>query len=153
MDHALAEMFLSEGVQPVCCIQVFGEMGRLKLGISGFAHVVFRKLAISAHSATEQSPAKSAIGERSNPVVKSVRQDVVLDFTFEEVIRRLNCVKGCSRLELLDLLGGMVADADGPYLAPFVELTKSGGRLFDGGLRIRPMDLINIDVVGLQAPQ
>jgi len=58
-----------------------------------------------------------------------------------------------SRLELFYLVGGIVADTDGAYLALFVKLTKSGSGLFDGALRIRPMDLTNIDVVGLEAPQ
>src|ERR1700674_2484275 len=51
MNHALSEAFASEGIQPICCSKVLGEMRLLKLGIAGLAHVVFCKLAICVHGA------------------------------------------------------------------------------------------------------
>src|SRR5438128_8294494 len=52
MNRALPEAFASEGIQPICCTKVLGEMRLLKLGIAGLAHVVFRKLATCIHGAT-----------------------------------------------------------------------------------------------------
>jgi len=36
MDHALAEMFLGECVQPVCRVQIFGEVGRMMITVKRF---------------------------------------------------------------------------------------------------------------------
>src|SRR5258705_9608279 len=99
MNHALVEVFASECIQLARCFQVFGEMGRLKFGISSLTHVVFRKLAIGTHGAAQQSAAKSAISEHGEAVAESVRQNVTLDFAFKEIVRRLNCVERRNSLE------------------------------------------------------
>src|SRR5216683_5507467 len=126
MNHALVEVFASECIQLGCRFQVFGEMGRLKSGISSLAHVVFLKLAIGTHFAAEQSTAKSAISERGDAVAESVRQNVALDFAFEEIVRRLNCVQRRNSLESCHLFGGIIADANGADLPLFVQFAKSG---------------------------
>src|SRR6266849_1097951 len=49
MNHALAKVFAGERIQLACCIEVFGEMRRLKLWVRGLAHVAVGKLAIGTH--------------------------------------------------------------------------------------------------------
>ena len=83
----------------------------------------------------------------------SVRQNVALDFAFEEIVRGLNCVERRNSLESCHLFRGIIADANGADLALFVQFAKSGGGLLDGDARIRPVHLINIDVVSLQAAE
>src|SRR6266853_5184606 len=153
MNHGLVEVFASECIQVACRFQAFGEMGRLKFGISGLTHVVFLKLAIGTHGAAEQSTAKSAISECGDAVAESVRKNVALDFAFEEIVRRLNCVERRNSLESCHLFRGIIADANGADLALFEQFAKSGGGLFDRDARIRPVHLINIDVVSLQAAE
>src|SRR5882762_10917233 len=153
MNHGLVEVFASECIQVACRFQAFGEMGRLKFGISGLTHVVFLKLAIGTHGAAEQSTAKSAISECGDAVAESVRQNVALDFAFEEIVRRLNCVERRNSLESCHLFGGIIADADGADFALAIEFTKRGGGLFDGDVRVRPVHLIDIDVVRLETAE
>src|ERR1700675_4045491 len=47
----------------------------------------------------------------------------------------------------------MIADADGANLASFVEFAKSSGCLLDGDQRVRPVHLIDIDVVRLKTTE
>src|SRR5216683_686533 len=95
---------------------------------------------------------RSAISERGDAVAESVRQNVALDFAFEEIVRRLNCVERRNSLESCHLFGGIIADADGADFA-LVIVTKRGGGLFDGDVRVRPVHLIDIDVVRLETAE
>src|SRR5215469_13926561 len=49
VNHALAKVFPGECIQLACCIEVFGEMRWLKLGVGVLPHVTDGKLAIEAH--------------------------------------------------------------------------------------------------------
>src|SRR5713226_525920 len=153
MNHALAKVFASECIQLACCIEVLGEMRGLKLRVGGLAHVVAGKLTIGMHGAAQQSAAEGAVRERGDAAAESVRQNVAFYFALEEIVGRLNRVKRRDGFETLHLFGRIIAYADGANLALFVEVTKSGGCLFDGDERIRPVHLINIDVVRLETTQ
>src|SRR5712692_866670 len=153
MDYALAKVLASECIKLGCCIDVLDEIRGLKLGIGGLAHVILRKLTIGTHGTAQQSAAEGTVSERGETAAKSVGQNVAFDFAFEEIVRRLNRVKRRDGFESLHLFGRMIADADGANLALFVEFAKSGGGLLDGDERIRPMHLIDIDVVRLEATE
>src|SRR5229473_4507785 len=153
MNHALAKVFASECIQLACCIEVLGEMRGLKLRVGGLAHVVAGKLTIGMHGAAQQSAAEGAVRERGDAAAESVRQNVAFYFAFEEIVGRLNRVKRRDGFETLHLIRRIVAYADGTNLALVVEFTKSDGCLLDGNTRIRPVHLVNIDVVRLETTQ
>src|SRR5260221_365318 len=52
-----------------------------------------------------------------------------------------------------DLLGGIIADANGADLALLIELAKRRGCLLDGDERVGPMHLVYIDVVRLETTE
>src|SRR5438132_4368883 len=125
----------------------------VKCGINSLTNVVCLERAIGTHGDAEQTTSTGAISERGDAVDESVRQNVALDFAFEEIVRGLNCVERRNSLESRHLFRGIIADANRADLALFVQFAKSGGGLLDGDARIRPVHLINIDVVGLQAAE
>src|SRR6266849_273529 len=147
MNHALTIVFARECIQLPCCIEVLGEMRGLKLRICRRAHVVLGKLTIGTHGAAQQSATERAVCERGKTAPKSVRQNIAFDFALEEIVGRLNCVKWRDSFETRHLFGRIVAYANCPNLAFFVELTKSGGCLLNGDERIRPVHLIDVDVI------
>src|SRR5271167_3339535 len=83
-------------------------------------------------------------------MAERIRQDIAFYLTFEEIVGRLNRVKWRGAFETRHLFRRKIAHADSTNLTLLVEPTKCGGRLFNGDERIGPMQLIDIDVVGLQ---
>src|SRR6266436_6219166 len=73
MNHTLTKVFASECIQLDCCIEVLGEMRRLKLRIGRLAHVVFGKLTVGPHGATQQSAAEGSVGESGDSTAESIR--------------------------------------------------------------------------------
>src|SRR5712671_6461047 len=153
MNYTLAEVLASECIQLVCRIDVLGEMRGLELGIRGLAHVVLRKLAIGAHGAAQQSAAKRSIRECRDAAVAGVRQNIALDFTLEKIVGRLNGVKWRDGSETRHLFRRIVAHPDSANFPLFVEFAKSPGGLLDRNERVRPVHLIDIDVVGSEPTQ
>src|SRR5260370_15922158 len=153
MNHALAKVFASECIQLACCIEIFGEMRRLKLWVRNLTHVAVGKLTIGTHCTTSQSAVEGAGSHRGDPVAESVWQNITCYFALEEIVRRLNGVKRRDGLETLHLFWRIVTDSNSANFALLVEFTKSGGCLLDGNTRIRPMHLVNIYVVRLETTQ
>src|SRR6266850_8076045 len=153
MNYTLAKVFASECIQLVCRIDVLGEMRWLELGIRGLAHVVLRKLTIGAHGAAEQSAAKRSVGERGDAAVAGVWQKIAFDFALEKIVGRLNGVKRRDGSETHHLFRRIVAHPDSANFPLFVEFAKSPGGLLDRNERVRPVHLVDINVVGSQATQ
>src|SRR6266478_4775354 len=153
MNHALAKVFACKCIQLACCIKVLREMRGLKLGVAGLAHIVVGKLTVGPHGAAQQSAAEGTVSERGDSTAESIRQNVPFDLSLEEIVGRLNRVKRRAGSETPHLFGRIVANADSANFALFVEFTKSGGCLLDGNERIRPVHLVNIDVVCLETTQ
>src|SRR5260370_10059884 len=153
MNHALAKMLASINIEFVRGIQVLGEMRLLKLGVSGFAHVVFGKLTIDTYGTAQQSAAECAVRERGDSAPQRVWENIAFYFAFEEIVGRLNRMKGRDRFEARHLFGRIVTDADSANLPLFVEFAKSEGCLFDWDKRIEPLHLIDIDVMRLEATE
>src|SRR6267142_5689710 len=153
MNHTLTKSFASECIQLACCIEVLGEMRRLKLRIGRLAHVVFGKLTVGPHGAAQQSAAECTVSECNDSAAESIRQNVPFDLALEEIVGRLNRVKRRDGSETLHLFGRIVAYADSTNLSLFVDFAKSVGCLLDGRERIRPVHLIDINVVRLEAAQ
>ena len=56
-------------------------------------------------------------------------------------------------LEQVHLFQGVIAHPDSPDLSLLVKLLHRGCGLFNWNKRVRPMNLIDVDVIGLQAAQ
>src|SRR6267378_6120651 len=153
MNYTLAKIFAREGIQLVCCVDVSCEMRRLKLGIAGLTHIVLRKLTIDAHGAAQESAAQRSVSERGDAALAGVRQDITLDFALEKIVGRLNGVKRRDGSETRHLFWRIVAHTDSANLALFVKLAKRPGGLLDRNKRVRPVHLVNIDVVGSETTQ
>src|SRR5882762_4460814 len=153
MNYALAKIFAREGIQLVCRIDVLGEMRWLELGIRGLAHVVLRKVAIGAHGPAQQSAAKRSIRERGDAAVAGVWQNIAFDFALEKIVGRLNGVKRRDGSETRHLFWRIVAHTDSANLALFVKLAKRPGGLLDRNERVRPVHLVDINVVGSEPTQ
>src|SRR6266436_3744415 len=153
MNYTLAIVFASERIKLADCIKVFGKMWGLKLRICGLPHVVFGKLTIGAHGAAQQSAAEGAVGERGDAAAKSEWLNVAFYLAFEEIIRGLNRVKRRDSSETCHLFGRIIANADGANLALFVEFAKSRRCLLDGDEGVRPVYLVDIDVVRLETTE
>src|SRR5580704_12392851 len=153
MNDVLAELFASECVKLADCSKVLGEMRGLKLRICRLPHVIVGKLTIGAHGAAQQSTAEGPVRERGDAAAHSIWQNVAFYFAFEKIEGRLNGVKRRNGPETRHLFGRIVTHTDSANFPLFVELAKRGGCLLDGDERIRPMHLINVDVVRLKTAQ
>src|SRR5439155_310931 len=96
--------------------------------------------------AMNSGPAGSLIDSRTI-------SSMAFDASFEQVIGWLRCVERGRALKYVHLLQRVVAHSDGPDLALLVKLVHRRGGLLYGNQRIRPMNLVDIDVIGLQATQ
>jgi len=80
-------------------------------------------------------------------------EQIGLDLPLQQVIGRLRCMERSDRAKEAHLLDGVVADSDRANLPLTVELMHRLSRFLDGHRGVRPVYLIDIDVIGLQAPQ
>src|SRR5215475_190570 len=62
-------------------------------------------------------------------------------------------MQGRGLLEQFHLFKGVVAHSDGADFSLFIKLLHRSRCLFDWNKRVRPMNLIDVDVIGLQAAQ
>src|SRR5258707_1075125 len=153
MNYTLAKVFASECIQLICRIDVLGEMRWLELWIRVLAHIVLRKLAIGAHGAAQQSAAKRSVRERGDATVAGVRQNIALDFALEKIIGRLNGVKRRDGSETRHVFRRIVAHPDSANFPLFIEFAKRAGGLLDRNERVRPVHLVDINVVGSEPTQ
>ena len=84
------------------------------------------------------------------PSRTAVRQYVALDAALEQIVGRLHGVNRRNPAEPVHLLGRKVTDADSPNLSLLVERGHRGRRFLDRRGGIRPMDLVDVDHVGLK---
>ena len=83
----------------------------------------------------------------------AIGQDTLLDAAFKQIERRLQDVQRRNALEPLHLCDREVAHADCANLALLEERAHGLGGFLDGDQRVRPMNLIDVDVIGLQSAQ
>src|SRR5712692_3291903 len=117
------------------------------------APVARRELRVGIHRAAQQPMRERAVDEHPDVVSARVGQDGHLDLTAEEVVRRLQGLDLQARAELLHLRGVEVGDADVANLARGHYVGEGFGGVREGRLRVRPVDLIEVDVVGAEGLQ
>ena len=94
-----------------------------------------------------------AVDEDPDVVLAAVREDLVLDLAAEDVVGRLERVDPTVALEVGRLVRAEIGDPHVARLALGDELLERGGRLLEWGVRVGPVDLVEIDVVGAELPE
>src|SRR4029077_9264558 len=95
--------------------------------------------------------AERAIGEHHQVVALGVRKDVLFDLPLEQIVGRLDGGKRRSLPEAIHLLRRKIADADGANFSLAAKGIERSCRLLERNRRVRPMHLIDVDDVGLEA--
>src|SRR5450631_192345 len=62
-------------------------------------------------------------------------------------------MQGCNAAELLYLVDRKIADSDGPDLSLLEQRMHRLGGFFDRYQRVRPVDLVDVDVIGSKPTQ
>ncbi len=145
-----AEALAGKRVEPTNGVEILGKTRRLEFGVEA-ANVVEARL--RAETAAEQAAAKRAVADDGDVVLRAPREDFRVDGALEEVVGRLVGGKRRDGSETLHLGDGEVADAECANLAGALKAEKNLGCFgdIDGG--VGPVDLIEIDVVGVEATE
>src|SRR6185312_8942195 len=117
------------------------------------AEVVFGHIryAFARHRATEHAGLHGRVGNHADVVGAAVRQDRLFDLGRDDVVGRLQRSDGRDFRDARHLGGVEVADADVAHLAGFPQLFAGGPAFFDVFLGLRPVDLVEIDGVDVEA--
>src|SRR5262245_1737284 len=141
---------MREAVEPLYGSKILAEPRLPELGI-GLAQVVALELCVRGDLSGEQPAAKRAIGEHHEAVLLGVRKHVLLDLALEQIVRRLDGGERRSLPEAIHLLRRKITDADGADFSLAAKVFESLCRLVERDGSIRPMHLIDVDDIGLEA--
>ena len=83
----------------------------------------------------------------------SIRKDVALDVSFEEIVGGLKSAERTGRPKSIHLGRRKITNADRTDFALPLEARKGGRGFLDGHAFVRPVHLIKIDDIGLQPEQ
>jgi hypothetical protein len=86
-------------------------------------------------------------------MLSTVGQDLCFNLPLEQVVGGLGGVQRSHLAKPIHLFGGKVADPNGADLALLQQLPQKRRRFFDRFQGIRPMNLVEIDHICLQAAQ
>src|SRR5580704_11095976 len=151
MNDALSVVGLREAVEPLNRSQILRKTGSLELGIV-LSQIIARKLRLSCHAAGAETPTQGPVGEGDDVFVPTIREDVVFDGAFKQIVGRLHRLHRCNLAEGLDLRRIEIADADYPNLAGAVQVGHRSRDFLDRYVGIGPMHLIDVDGIGPQPP-
>ena len=107
----------------------------------------------------EDAPGQRAVADHADALVPAERQQLHLDHAIDQVVARLDAVEPHHVSPVTQperprqLPGGEVAAAQVAHLTPPHQVIQRVERLFQWGRGIPGMDLIQVDIVRLQAPQ
>ena len=114
-----------------------------------------RMSGIEAHAvmdpAGEQAAAKGTVAEDGYIVGRAPAPDGAVDLAIEDVVGRLVRVERRNKAERRHLDDAEVAHTQRSHLPLALELAQQSGNFGDGSARIRPVNLVEIDIVGAQA--
>jgi hypothetical protein len=94
-----------------------------------------------------------AVDEDAYAVLLAVGEYLLIDVPPEKVVGRLQAIYLAGLLELGHLVRVEVRDADVPDLALLHQLVQHTRRLLEGGVRVGPVDLVEVYLVGAQETQ
>ncbi len=148
MDDAPSIIFLREPIEPLNRPQILSKSRGLKLGV-GLSQVVADKSCLARHAAREQAPAQGAVGKRGDFLSRQYGRTSYFDGAFEQVVRRLRRLHGRNLAKGFNMRGTEIADADHSNLAG-AEVRHRRRGFLDRHVGIGPMDLIDVDDIGVQ---
>src|SRR5262249_19734762 len=113
----------------------------------GFAKVVAFEFSGLVDLASQKATAKRPIRQCGDNVFAAPGDDVLQGFALEEVERWLSRGERRYTAKALHCVDGVVRDADRPNLSIFLEVEQRLSGFFVLCREVRPMDLVEIDVV------
>src|SRR5829696_8099501 len=117
------------------------------------APVVVSESRLWCHRPCQHAEAKRALGEDADPVRPTQRQKAQVVLTVEQREVALHAIDVAHPLAALDQLWREVRDADVTRKSLIYELSHGAPGLLDGDLRIREMDLVEVENLAAQAAQ
>src|SRR5215204_6398147 len=117
------------------------------------APVALREMLVRSHVSGEQTVGERSVDQDAYAVLGAVGQDLLLYIAPEEMVRGLQRVELVGLLELGHLLRVEVRDPDVADLALLHQLLERARGLREGHVRVRPVHLVEVDVVGAQEAQ
>src|SRR5215207_9642601 len=117
------------------------------------APVALREALVRSHVSGEKTVGERSVDQDAYAVLGAVGQDLLLYVAPEEVVGRLQGVELAALLELGHLLLVEVRDPDVADLALLHKLLQRPRGLREGHLRVGPVHLVEVYVVGAQGAQ
>ncbi len=151
-QHRLAIALASQFLQLRDRCQVLGEAGLLELRV-GLAQVVAIEAGLGVHPSGKQAAAQRSVGQHDDAVTLGVGQHVGVDGALEQVVGWLHAGQRSELAEPVHLFRRIVAHADGEDLAVAAQALQFAGGFLVRHQRVRPVNLVQVDTIGLQPPQ
>ncbi len=117
------------------------------------AIVAFLELGNLAELAGEDSAGERAVVDDPDVVVDAVLHHLALDVAFEQGVVGLQAHDVPVPADLIHLSDVEVRHTEIAELARLLRLVELGHRLVHGRLRVRPMDLVEVDGIDAEPPQ
>ena len=131
--------------------QVFGEPRIAELRAPRAPVVVGKRLdPLTGHRPAQQARAHRRVDDHADALALGEGQDLVLDLTCDERVRRLERLDGRGPLDTAELLDAEVGDADVAREPFAAELDECRPALLDLLVGDRPVDLVQVDGVEAQ---
>ena len=115
------------------------------------APVVLGEARVRRHRPCQHAEAQWPVGEDTDPVRPTQRQEAQVVFAIEQREVQLHAIDMAHSLAALDQLRREVGDANVTRQSFIYELRHGAPGLLDGDLRIREVDLIEVDYLAAQA--
>src|SRR5436190_2345272 len=115
--------------------------------------VVLRESRLGCHGSGKQPVRHRPVDEHADIVIHGIGQDLVFDLATEQVVRRLQGLHPAEASQVFDLLHVVVRNTDVADLVPLHQLLERPGGLLRRGVLVRPVDLVQVDVVRFKVPQ
>src|ERR1700722_6113284 len=152
LDYVTMKAALGEFVELPHCLEILGEAGRLEFWVDA-TQIVAVEYSVRSHAPAQRAATECAIAQGCDAVGLAIGQNLRFNAAFEQVVRRLKDMQRGHFPEALDLSYREIADADGADLALFVKRSHRLGGFLHRHQGVRPMNLIDVDVIGAQATQ
>ena len=117
------------------------------------AEVALAEIGARPEAAGQKAPAEWRIGHEADPQLFTNSEDLLLQPTFPQREFRLERRDRMDRMGATNGLRGRLRETEVPDLAGFDELGHCSDRLFDRGVRVDPVLVVEVDVVQAEVGQ
>src|SRR5262245_28536919 len=141
-----------EPCEKIDSLSVLSEAWRQELWVS-LSQIVPFEFGSLVDFTRQKATAQRAVRQGGDAVFTTPGNDVVQGLAFEKVERRLRGGKGCHAAEPFHRLDGVIGHSNRADLSGVLKVKQRLRGLFIWCGKIRPVDLIEIDIAGAQAFQ